>query len=385
MENAYEEHLCLCALQNLFGFEPKIPLALIDRLGSAAAVFSLDHESLREIFGPYGKQDLITKQALDDAEKVLSTLPPDCRFIGFGEPGYPTLLAECPDPPTGIYYRSASPPEMVFRDLEAIAVVGTRNCSSYGYDMCDKVVRALVNSSRSPLIVSGLALGIDGIAHRAALDAGGTTVGVMATGIEAVYPIRHKELAQRMVQTPGCALVTDYPPGTQPLAIHFLRRNRIIAGLSRATILAESRIKGGGMITARLAASYDREVFAIPGNIDCAQSQGCNLLIREKVAEPITDVGEFVCSMGYAPPRLQTARDVEVAVRETFEKELPQDQAEELAQVAALVKRHRDITVEELAHAIGTDYARAATLLGRLEAAGFARPDLLGRYRIPPR
>ena len=109
MENAYEEHLCLCALQNQFGFEPKIPLALIDRLGSAAAVFSLDHESLREIFGPYGKQDLITKQALDDADKVLSTLPPDCRFIGFGEPGYPTLLAECPDPPAGIYYTTKPP------------------------------------------------------------------------------------------------------------------------------------------------------------------------------------------------------------------------------------------------------------------------------------
>ncbi|MBQ2331960.1 MAG: DNA-protecting protein DprA, partial [Bacteroidales bacterium] len=263
MENAYEEHVCLCALQNQFGFEPKIPLALIDRLGSAAAVFSLDHDSLREIFGPYGKQDLITKQALDDADRILSTLSPDCRFIGFGESGYPALLADCPDPPAGLYYRSTSPPEMVFRDLEAIAVVGTRNCSSYGYDMCDKVVRALAGSSRSPLIVSGLALGIDGIAHRAALEAGGTTVGVMATGIESVYPSRHEELAQRIVQTPGCALVTDYPPGTQPLAIHFLRRNRIIAGLSRATILAESRIRGGGMMTARLAASYDREVFAI--------------------------------------------------------------------------------------------------------------------------
>ena len=382
MENAFEEHVCLCALQNQFGFEPKIPLALIDRLGSAAAVFSLDHDSLREIFGPYGKQDLITKQALDDADRILSTLPPDCRFIGFGESGYPALLADCPDPPAGLYYRSTSPPEMVFRDLEAIAVVGTRNCSSYGYDMCDKVVRALAGSSRSPLIVSGLALGIDGIAHRAALEAGGTTVGVMATGIESVYPSRHEELAQRIVQTPGCALVTDYPPGTQPLAIHFLRRNRIIAGLSRATILAESRIRGGGMMTARLAASYDREVFAIPGNIDCAQSQGCNLLIREKLAEPITDIGEFVLSLGYAPPRLQTARDVEEAVREAFRKELPQEQVEELARAAALVKRRRDITAEELARAAGTDYARAAALLGRLEAAGFARADLLGRYRI---
>ena len=174
----------------------------------------------------------------------------------------------------------------------------------------------------------------------------------------------------------------DYPPGTQPLAIHFLRRNRIIAGLSRATILAESRIRGGGMMTARLAASYDREVFAIPGNIDCAQSQGCNLLIREKVAEPITDIGEFVLSLGYAPPRLQTVRDVETAVRQAFEKELPPEQVSALVQAAALVKRRRDITAEELARAAGTDYARAAALLGRLEAAGFARADLLGRYRI---
>ncbi|MBQ2332131.1 MAG: DNA-processing protein DprA, partial [Bacteroidales bacterium] len=142
------------------------------------------------------------------------------------------------------------------------------------------------------------------------------------------------------------------------------------------------RIKGGGMMTARLAASYDREVFAIPGNIDCAQSQGCNLLIREKLAEPITDIGEFVLSLGYAPPRLQTARDVEEAVREAFRKELPQEQVEELARAAALVKRRRDITAEELARAAGTDYARAAALLGRLEAAGFARADLLGRYRI---
>ena len=125
------------------------------------------------------------------------------------------------------------------------------------------------------MIVSGLALGVDITAHAAALEGGLPTVGVSPVGIDDVYPRRHVPFVERMCATPGCALVTDYPPGTFPAAFSFIRRNRIIAGLAGSTVLIESRIKGGGMITARLAAGYGRDVFAVPGRIDDIRSQGC--------------------------------------------------------------------------------------------------------------
>jgi DNA processing protein len=206
----------------------------------------------------------------------------------------------------------------------------------------------------------------------------------MATGPENVYPYRHRSFADEMCQIPGCALVTDYPPGTAPLAVHFIRRNRIIAGLSEATVLIESKIKGGGMMTARLAFSYDRDVYALPGRVDDIRSQGCNLLIRSKVAEPLTSVPEFLDSLGMkAGSSAGAATDREI-LELTYKSSAAADRVDQMARLLTIIRKNRGITIEELAEVSALGYARTVELTSRLETDGFICTDLLQRCSINP-
>jgi len=258
-----EEKSCHCALNRIFGFKPKIGLALISHLGSAAEAFRLKDRDLDILLGPYtGMKGLLNPAAVEKAAEELSRLEDmDIRFVGWNEDDYPDLLHECEDAPIGLYIRSRTPMGELWKPRRRIAVIGTRDITPYGKEWCTRIVSGLAGAQEKPVIISGLALGTDICAHRTALENGLPTIAVMATGPEAVYPYRHSEFADRILSTPGCALVTDYPPGTAPLSIHFLRRNRIIAGLSEASILIESRIRGGGMTTSKLAFSYSREVM----------------------------------------------------------------------------------------------------------------------------
>ena len=246
-----EEKACTCALNRIFGFTPKTGTALISHLGSASDVFSLSRAELEELLGRDSRHaGMIKGEAVKAARQELKDLEKlGISFAEWNSPNYPPLLMECPDAPVGLYIRSLTPAHELWNTSGNIAVVGTRDLSPYGKEWCEKAVIAIASGNEKPAIISGLALGTDICAHRAALDNGLPTIGVMATGPETVYPYRHKEFADRLWQTPGCALVTDYPPGTAPLAIHFLRRNRIIAGLADATILIESKSRGGGMHT----------------------------------------------------------------------------------------------------------------------------------------
>ena len=258
-ENA--EKTALCALNKILGYVPAAGHLLLDHFGSASAVFVADDAARREALGPfrdYAAQ--LDASLLRWAAGELDRLGKDgFRFIGYGEDDYPALLAECEDPPLGLYYNASSPPTAVFGMRPCISVVGTRDLSPYGREWCRRLVLAMGEASVPPCIVSGLAFGADGIAHRTALECGLTTVGVMATGIEKVYPWQHTELAGQMIRTPGCAVVTDYPTGSAPVALNFIRRNRIIAGLSHATVVIESKTKGGSLITAKYACDYNRD------------------------------------------------------------------------------------------------------------------------------
>lgn len=242
-------------------------------------------------------------------------------------------------------------------------------------------MQGLGRSADKPLIVSGLALGTDICAHLEAMESGLPTVAVMATGPEAVYPYRHRAYAERMASTPGCALITDYPPGTAPLAIHFLRRNRIIAGLSDSTILVESRIKGGGMMTARLAYSYNREVYALPGRVDDSRSQGCNLLIKSKIAEAIDSVEGLTESLGmHMCPARRAVSDSEL-IGSIFKGAGP-DLIRELASVLAAIRKNRGINLDDLADRTGLGYSKTSQLTGMLEMEGIISIDLLQRCTI---
>ena len=381
MEN-FEEKASLCALNRIFGFDPKVALALISHLGSAAEVFRLSPEDIDCLLGPHSKyRNLIVPSAVDQAAEELHRLgSSDIHFTGWTESDYPDRLKECPDAPVGLYVRTTTPLENLWKPSPTIAVVGTRDISPYGKEWCEKTVRGLAAGGSRPAIVSGLALGTDFYAHRTAIEEGVPTIGVMATGPEAIYPWRHREFAERLYHTEGCALVTDYPPGTAPLAIHFLRRNRIIAGLSDATILIESKIKGGGMMTSRLAFSYDRDVYALPGRVDDTRSQGCNFLIKSKIAEPLTSVSELLESLG-----METgAKDKKMSDKEMIARKYGSDTEFTAQAIAAvsLIRHERGITLEELAEKLTVSYSKVTQLTGALEMDGFICVDLLQRCSI---
>lgn len=391
MADEFEERAALCALNRIFGFEPKLGMSLVDSLGGAANVFSAGGRAIGDVLGPfknmkYSRQ--ISSSAFDSAAMELEALEAHgCRFIGCGENGYPPLLRECDDPPLGIYYRGISPPEEVFvkpgqakdsdQAVAGIAVVGTRKVSSYGMDWCGRIVEAMSKSTEKPLVVSGLALGVDAVAHRTALEYGLKTVAVMATGINQIYPSQHHDLGEQIASTKGCALISDYPPDTNAVAINFIRRNRIIAGICRATILVESKIKGGGMITARLANSYDREVFALPGRVDDPYSQGCNLLIRQNLAIPIGDLSDLIQRLGLGKAALRSQHDFVSAVREYYKVQFNEDELAEICSIAQCIKKNRDISMDEICQQKNLSFNTLSNYVTQLECDGFITVDIL--------
>jgi len=375
----YDETVCHCALNRIFGYEPRIALALIEALGSASAIFEMSRSGLDDILGPFSKhRDDISFLALEKAADELNRLySAGCRFLPLSDESFPYLLKECEDPPLGLYYKSISEPKDIFCSDDNIAIVGTRDISAYGTEWCERIVDDMSRSGARPTVVSGLALGTDIVAHRAALEGNLPTIAVMATGIDEVYPFRHTRDADRIASTPGCALVTDYPPNTAPLQVNFLRRNRIIAGMSRSVILIESKIRGGGMMTANLAFSYGREVYALPGRIDDVRSQGCNYLIRNRVAETISSEVELGKSLGLDLQRRTSRKTLAQIAVEVYGGKLPPESVAKMGLLMETVKKHRQIGVEDLAVSCEMQYSEARELLSRLEADDIVSINLL--------
>lgn len=380
----FEEKACLCALNRIFGFKPKIALALISNFGSASEVLSMRNKDIDLVLGPYSgyTKELKMASVEKEARELERLADGGISFMGWTEAAYPEALKQCEDAPVGLYIRSRTSVEELFRPRREISIVGTRDISLYGKEWCEKAVKALSQTAEHPRIISGLALGTDICAHKAAVENGLETIAVMATGPEDIYPYRHREFAMKLCETPGCALITDYPPGTAPLAIHFLRRNRIIAGLSEALLLIESKIKGGGMMTSRLAFSYNRDVYALPGRIDDIRSQGCNWLIRSKIAEPIISTDGLIESLGLTPLEACTVDNPEYNIRHAYAGRLSEDRIARMASLLLAIRQERGITLESLCLRCGMDYGQVATLTGILEADGFISIDLLQRCSI---
>ncbi|MBK1688301.1 DNA-processing protein DprA [Rubrivivax gelatinosus] len=220
----------------------------------------------------------------------------DRHVLTLGDPLYPPLLLQTADPPLLLYLQGR--PELL--SAESVAIVGSREATPQGLANAREFARALAEAGLA--IVSGLAAGIDGAAHEGALAAGGTTIAVVGTGPDRVYPARHRALARRIAETG--AIVSEYDPGTPVLPEHFPQRNRIIAALTRGTLVVEAAPRSGSLITARLAAEAGREVFALPGSIHSPQSRGCHALIRQGalLVESAGEVLETLRGMHAAVP-----------------------------------------------------------------------------------
>ncbi len=294
-----------CALSRVFAYKCAAGRHLLETFGGPAAVFAARREELAAALrhGDDFIDQLLAPALLEWARRECEwARSAGVRMLGIGQPGYPRRLADCGDAPLLLYVRGAA-------DLDAthvLAVVGTRKATWTGRDQCRRIVENLAELEEKPLIVSGLALGIDGCAHEAALAAGLPTVGVLPCGPEAVYPRQHQALADRMLERG--ALVTDFARGIAPEAYTFLRRNRIIAGLADVVLLVESYRKGGGLITASLAASYNREVYAVPGRPTDASFEGCNRLIAAQEAVLVPDEEALGLALGWRVLRRASRR-----------------------------------------------------------------------------
>jgi DNA processing protein len=231
-----------------------------------------------------------------DAEAYLARLAVSgIRWLGRSDPRFPTRLRSIHDPPPGLFVRGARDVDLL--DRVGVAIVGARSCSDYGAHVARSFAEALGRTG--VVVVSGLARGVDGWAHRGALDGCGDTVAVLGCGIDRDYPRAHAALASRIVDSG--LIVSEYPPGVEPAPWRFPARNRIVAGLAAATVVVEARERSGALITADLALEEGREVLAVPGEITAALSHGPNALLRSGAA-PATSVADVLAAVGVDPP-----------------------------------------------------------------------------------
>lgn len=371
------------ALNSIFGNDPRFSHNIIDAMGSTEAVFSLSEEEQRRVFGPFSCfSGRINSRALEQAEKEYERLRGQgVQFVDIFDPHYPAVLRECPDAPLLLYIRSNTPVRKLFNSRPLISVVGTRDLSLYGKEWCTRIIKEIAATGASPCIVSGLALGVDITAHMAALAFGLPTIGVSPVGIDSIYPARHRTAAEKIIAREGGAIITDYPPSTTPYPGNFLRRNRIIAGLSSATILIESKAKGGGMMTARLASGYGRDVLVLPGRIDDVRSQGCNALVREKIAEPISSLDALPEMLGLKSGTQGRRIAFEDAVRRRLTS-CDDTLKEKLVRIAVTVKKNRGIDYDGICSECDMDYSDVAYCAGLLESEGIITADILQRCCI---
>jgi DNA processing protein len=274
------------------GVGPRAATKLLERFGSAAGVFHATRRELEALrLRAETIESILKREFLDRAEGELERV----REIGgevllLDDGSYPYLLREIADPPIVLYVRGES--QACF-DQPAIAVIGSRRCSTYGENASEMLARDLAENGIC--IVSGLARGIDSAAHRGAIRAKGRTIGVLGTGLDRIYPKENGKLADAILDSGG-AIVTQFPLGTPPLGENFPYRNRIISGLSLGVLLIEATDRSGSLITARLASEQNREVLAVPGNITSRNSIGTNYLIKSG-AKLVQQWQDVVCEL----------------------------------------------------------------------------------------
>jgi DNA processing protein len=256
--------------------------ALLDAFGDAQTAWQASASALRLAgLGPKIVETMLQVRESVSLEQVWERINAQgITVLTWDDAGYPQRLKEIEQPPPVLYLRGA----LTADDDWAVAVVGTRRLTAYGRQVAEQVAGFLAQNGIT--VVSGLARGIDAVAHQAALNAGGRTLAVLGSGVDRIYPPEHRRLAEQIIAHGG--LVGDYAPGTAPDATNFPPRNRIISGLSRAVVVVEAGETSGALITASFAAQQGREVFAVPGNILAAQSKGTNLLIQQG-AQPLLD------------------------------------------------------------------------------------------------
>lgn len=367
MDSSTKETIAMMALTRVGYYNLTGILDFYKHAGSATAI--IDHrKDVREVI-PDASPKLVER--IRDCEAHIHRAEEEyewiqqhgVRILRWGDDAYPKRLAECADAPLILYYKGTAD----LNQIRVINIVGTRHCTIYGQD----IVRHFIDGLREicgnrMLVVSGLAYGVDIAAHRNALEKGFETVGVLAHGLDDLYPPRHRETAKRMLTQGG--LLTEYMTRTNADKMNFVRRNRIVAGMCDATVLVESAAHGGGLITCGIAQEYGREVFAFPGNINQEYSEGCNNLIRKNGATLITSAKDFAESMGWLDDRR-----LERAQKEGIERQMFPDLSPDQQRIVETLQKTNDLQVNMLSNMTGLSVGKVAAEMFELEMKGVAR------------
>jgi len=282
------------ALTKIKGVGPRIARNLLAYCGSVENIFQAGKKELLKIpnIGPLLVEAIQAKDYLEEAEKELAFVKKHHIEVLFIEDEkYPKRLKQCEDAPLVLYFKGNASLD----SKHCVSIVGTRNATSYGKNLTDELVAGLQEFDVQ--VISGLAYGIDVQAHRQALKQDISTIGVLGHGLDMIYPAVHREIAGKMLEKGG--LLTEFPSGTKPDRVNFPARNRIIAGLADVTVVVEAARKGGALITAEIANSYNRDVCAFPGRIDQEYSEGCNYLIKTHRAHLIRNTEDLIYLMGW--------------------------------------------------------------------------------------
>ncbi|WP_337386242.1 DNA-processing protein DprA [Prevotella sp.] len=373
--NITQETLYAMALTRINHFNLTTSLQLYRTLGSATAIMEHRHdikavlpcatprlvEALKDISEPMRRAE--EELAFDEAHNIVPLL--------MNDDSYPERLRRCEDAPLVLYYRGTSN----LNNRHIISVVGTRHCTIYGQDIIRQFCADLKRMCPDIIIISGLAYGVDINTHRAALKNGMETVGILAHGLDYLYPTAHRETATEMLNQGG--LATEFMTGTNADKMNFVRRNRIIAGLADATIVVESAEKGGSLITANLAQDYARDVFAFPGNINLPYSKGTNKLIRENKAALITSADDFIYSMGW-----DNDTQLIKAKANGIERQLFPELNENEKKIVAVLQKNNDLQMNTICTQTGLPIPATSAALFNMEMLGVVKLMAGGMYHL---
>ncbi|MBR4130058.1 MAG: DNA-processing protein DprA [Bacteroidaceae bacterium] len=348
---------------------------LIDELGSASAIYE-NRKDLKQVLPSASKKFL---DGMGNFCNFLARAEEELEFcrkgkiecLGINDEAYPERLRGCSDAPVLLYYRGTTN----LNSRHIVSMVGTRQITNYGKDLCRSFVQDLKRLCPDAIVVSGLAYGVDVNCHQAALEEGLETVGVLAHGLDQIYPRLHRETAKQMVSQGG--LLTELMSGTPIDKRFFVQRNRIVAGISDAVIVVESATKGGSLITADIALSYDRQVWAFPGRIFDSHSSGCNKLIFSNCATLLTGAEDFCLAMGWTDD-IQHKKQLS----EGIQQELFADFSEEEQIVLKALAKDDSKQINVLSVETNIPVGQLSSLLFSLEMKGAVQMLVGGKYKI---
>lgn len=370
-----EEIFYAMALTRLTNFNYQQALELYKTVGSAQLLYEHRHdigdvlkdssprlvEALKDWDEPMKRADFEMKYMEEHGIRAITLTDED----------YPQRLIECPDAPIVLYYKGNAD----LNQAKIISIVGTRKCTLYGQDLIRSFITELHRHCPQVLIVSGLAYGVDIHAHRQALANKYETVGVLAHGLDQIYPYHHRDTAAEMLNHGG--LLTEFMTQTNADKPNFVRRNRIVAGMTDATVVVESASKGGGLITAGIAQSYNRSVFAFPGNVNAEFSKGCNNLIRDNGAGLISCADDFLKAMGWNDEIC-----LQEALNKGIERNLFPDLSPEEQKIVSILQQGNDVQLNILSVKSGIPIGSLTAFLFQLEMKGVIKPLAGGMYHL---